>query len=139
MAVNHTVLQGHMVADPELKDTNNGTKVVNFRVAWSEKYKERETKCYLECKAFSGTAEFVCNYFRKGQELTVEGKLTTEEWTTQDGQKRSKNVLVADRVHFCGKKQDGNDMGSSEPAQASDPAPAMASAALPVDTDDLPF
>lgn len=136
MAVNHTVLQGRMVADPELKDTNNGAKVVNFRVAWSEKYKERETKCYLECKAFSGTAEFVCNYFRKGQELTVEGKLTTEEWATQDGQKRSKNVLVVDRVHFCGKKQDGNDTGSSEPAQA---VPA-ASAAMPVDMDgELPF
>ena len=133
MAVNHTVLQGHMVADPELKDTNNGTKVANFRVAWSEKYRERETKCFLECKAFSGTAEFVCNYFRKGQELTVEGKLTTDEWTTQDGQKRSKNVLVADRVHFCGKKQDGNDTGSSEPAQA---APVSA---VPADTDELPF
>ena len=134
MAVNHTVLQGHMVADPELKDTNNGTKVVNFRVAWSEKYKERETKCFLECKAFSGTAEFVCNYFRKGQELTVEGKLTTEEWTTQDGQKRSKIVLVADRVHFCGKKQDGAETGGSEPAQE-----APVAAAVPVDTDELPF
>lgn len=134
MAVNHTVLQGHMVADPELKDTNDGTKVVNFRVAWSEKYKERETKCFLECKAFSGTAEFVCNYFRKGHELTVEGKLTTEEWTTQDGQKRSKIVLVADRVHFCGKKQDGAETGSSEPTQA-----APAAAAVPVDTDELPF
>jgi len=135
MAVNHTVLQGHMVADPELKDTNNGTKLVNFRVAWSEKYKERETKCFLECKAFSGTAEFVCFYFRKGQELTVEGKLTTEEWTTQDGQKRSKIVLVADRVHFCGKKQDGNETGGSEPAQS-----APVAAAVPVDTDgELPF
>lgn len=135
MAVNHTVLQGHMVADPELNDTNNGAKVVNFRVAWSEKYKERETKCFLECKAFSGTAEFVCFYFRKGQELAVEGKLTTEEWTTQDGQKRSKIVLVADRVHFCGKKQDGAETGSSEPAQA-----APVSAAVPVDTDgELPF
>lgn len=134
MAVNHTVLQGRMVADPELKDTNSGAKVVNFRVAWSEKYKERETKCFLECKAFSGTAEFVCFYFRKGQELTVEGKLTTEEWTMQDGQKRSKNVLVADRVHFCGKKQDGSNTGSSEPPQA-----APAAAAVSVDSDELPF
>lgn len=137
MAVNHTVLQGRMVADPELKDTNNGTKVVNFRVAWSEKYKEREAKCFLECKAFSGTAEFVRNYFRKGQELTVEGKLTTEEWTTQDGQKRSKIVLVADRVHFCGKKQDGAETDGSEPAQA---AQVAASAAVPVDNlEELPF
>lgn len=125
--MNHLSLQCRMVADPELKDTNSGTKVVNFRVAWSERYKEKETKLFLECKAFSALAEHICKYFVKGQEIAVEGKLNTEEWTGQDGQKRSKVVLMVSSVHFCGKKQDG-----ATPAQDAGGFTA-------VETDELPF
>lgn len=105
MAVNHLILQGRLVADPELKDTNSGNKVVNFRIAWSEKYKEKENKCFIECKAFGAQAEFIGKYFRKGQEMNAEGKLVTEEWENQDGQKRSKIVLHMEKPHFCGPKQ----------------------------------
>ena len=105
--INSMVLQGRLVADPELKDTNSGTKVVNFRIAWSEKFKERENRLFLECKAFSGLAEHICKYFSKGQEIAVEGKLNTEEWQTQAGDKRSKTVLMVSGAHFCGKKADG--------------------------------
>lgn len=108
--INHTIMQGRMVADPELKETNGGTKVVNFRIAWSEKYKDKENKCFLECKAFGAQAEFICKYFRKGQEAGIEGKLNTEEWETQDGQKRSKIVLLVGGAHFCGKKKSGSDV-----------------------------
>lgn len=125
--MNHLSLQGRMVADPELKDTNSGTKVVNFRVAWSEKFKDRETKLFLECKAFSALAEHICKYFVKGQEIAVEGKLNTEEWTGQDGQKRSKVVLMVSSVHFCGRKQD-----NAAPAQES-------GGYTQVETDSLPF
>ena len=105
--VNHLVMQGRMVADPELKTTNSNVSVVNFRLAWSEKYKDRENKCFLECKAFGAQADFICKFFRKGQEINVEGKLNTEEWETQDGQKRSKIILLVSNVHFSGaKKQD---------------------------------
>lgn len=125
--MNHLSLQCRMVADPELKDTNSGTKVVNFRVAWSERYKEKETKLFLECKAFSALAEHICKYFVKGQEIAVEGKLNTEEWTGQDGQKRSKVVLMVSSVHFCGKRQD-----NTEPVQES-------SGYTQVETGELPF
>lgn len=125
--LNHLSLQGRMVADPELKDTNSGMKVVNFRVAWSEKFKDRETKLFLECKAFSGLAEHISHYFTKGQEIAVEGKLNTEEWTGQDGQKRSKVVLMVSSVHFCGRKQD-----NAVPAQES-------GGYTQVETEDLPF
>lgn len=103
--VNCLVMQGRFVADPELKDTNSGVKVANFKIAWSKKIKDRETKCFLECKAFDKQAEHVCKYFRKGQETVVTGELQTEEWE-KDGQKRSKIVLVIGTVHFCGKKED---------------------------------
>jgi len=126
--VNHLVLQGRFVEDPTFGQTNGGTDFANFRLAWSEKYKDRETKCFLECKAFGGTATFMQSYMnRKGQEIVAEGKLTTEEWE-KDGQKRSKIVLIVSSVHFCGKKDGG-------------PAPATAEQGgyTQVATDDLPF
>ena len=105
--LNHVAIQGRMVSDPELKDTNSGTTIANFRIAWNKKIKDRENKLYLECKAFSGLAEFITKYFSKGQEIIVEGELNTEEWKTQAGENRSKIVLIVNSVNFCGKKQDG--------------------------------
>lgn len=107
--VNHLIMQGRFVADPELRETNGGTKVCNFRIAWSEKRNERETKCFLECKSFGTQAEFISNRFSKGNEVNIEGKLTTEEWE-KDGQKRSKNVLLLEKIHFCGKREDSGDV-----------------------------
>ena len=123
--LNHLTYQGRFVADPELKDTNSGVKVVNFRVAWSEKYKDRETKCFLECKAFDKQAEHICKYFKQGQECIVEGKLNTEEWE-KDGQKRSKIVLMISGIHFCGPKQTGG-----ENVQAAATVSAEATGELP--------
>lgn len=107
--VNHLIMQGRFVADPELRETNGGTKVTNFRIAWSEKRNEREIKCFLECKSFGTQAEFICNRFSKGNEVNIEGKLTTEEWE-KDGQKRSKNVLLLEKIHFSGKREDSGDV-----------------------------
>ena len=131
--LNHICYQGRLVDDATFGDTTAGSRYANFRLAWSEKYKERETKCFLDCKAFAGTAQFMEKYLHsKGTEMLVEGKLTTDEWE-KDGQKRSKIVLVVSGVHFCGKRQDGG-TAEAAPAPAQDP-----SGYTPVDTDQLPF
>ena len=63
----------------------------------------------------------------RGQEILLEGKLTTDEWE-KDGQKRSKNALVVSSVHFCGKKDNGGDNSTHNAPEAT-----------PVETDELPF
>ena len=100
--LNKVEIQGRFTADPDVQQ-KGGFSMVEFTVAWSEKYKEREDKCFLRCKAWRGMADFVGNYFKKGQECVVEGKLLTEQWE-KDGQKQSRTVLNVDRVHFCGSK-----------------------------------
>lgn len=113
--LNKFVLQGRLTAAPEVKQTQSGVSNVAFTVAWSEKYKDVETKCFQRCKAWRGTADFLGKYFAKGQELIVSGKMVTEEWE-KDGQKHSAQILVADEVHFCGKRQDalqGSQSGDS--------------------------
>lgn len=108
--VNRMILQGRLCADPEMRRTQNGTAVCSFRVAWSETVKDRETKLFLNCVAWQGTAEMICKYFRKGKELAVEGRLYTREYDDRDGNRRSVTEMTVDRVHFCGKNEDGHGM-----------------------------
>ena len=101
--INKTLYQGRLTRDIELKKTSSDIAYTEFSVAWSEKYKESETKCFLRCKAWRSTAEFLQKYFSKGQEIGIEGHLVTEEWE-KDGQKQSRTICQVDKVHFCGSK-----------------------------------
>lgn len=112
--LNKTIIQGRMVANPELRQTTNGTAVCSFRVAWSETAKDRETKLFLPCVAWSSTAELISRYFPKGKEILLEGRLSTREYEARDGQKRNSTELTVDRVHFCGKKEDSGEKVSYE-------------------------
>lgn len=109
--LNHTTLQGRLTRDPELRNTQSGTPVCSFTVAWSEKYKETETQLFLDCTAWRGTGEMVSKYFTKGKEIIVEGKLNTRKWKDKEGNSRTSTEMTVERVHFCGTK-DGNVTGS---------------------------
>ena len=101
--LNKVILQGRLTAKPELKSTANGVMMSEFTVAWSEKYKEKETKCFMRCKAWKKTAEFISIYFDKGQEILIEGKLVTEQWESE-GKPQSRTICQVDCVNFCGNK-----------------------------------
>lgn len=138
MAVNHLTYQGRNTKDLELKTSQSGVENLSFTLAWSEKYKEVEKKCFLPCKAFRQTAVFLDKYFHnKGSEMTVEGHLETEEWEDKDGNKKSRLVLQVEKVHFCGKKQDG---AQTSPAQTTAPEPPAPGASfVEVPDEELPF
>ena len=109
--INKTILQGRFVKKPEL-ETKGGFPYCEFTVAWSEKYKENESKCFLRCKSWRNTAEFVEKYFDKGQECVIEGQMQTEEWE-KDGQHQSRTICVVDKVHFAGSKASNNGSSSN--------------------------
>ena len=108
--VNRMILQGRLCSDPERRATQNGTTVCSFRVAWSEKVKDRETKLFLPCVAWQGTAELICKYWYKGKEILLEGKLSTREYQDKNGNDRSVTEMTVDRVHFCGKNEEAQGM-----------------------------
>lgn len=107
--VNSMILQGRLVADIELRYTQSSVACTEFTVAWSEKYKDIETKCFLRCKAWRSTAELLGKYFRKGQEIIVVGHMVTEQWES-GGEKKSRTICQVDKVNFCGKKEDGGNI-----------------------------
>ena len=94
-------IQGRLTKDPEIQLVGDGYPFCPFTIAWSRKYKNKEDKLFLNCKAWNYYAEFLKNYFCKGKELVVTGKLVTEQWE-KDGQKKSMIVLKVEEIHFAG-------------------------------------
>lgn len=129
--INKVLFQGRLTKDPDLKQTQSGVPMLIFTVAWSEKYKETESRCFLLCKAWRQQAEFISKYFRKGQEVALEGHMVTEEW--KEGE--SVTVCLIDKAHFCGPKNSDTRREESKPQV--DPNEFMG---LPEGIDeDLPF
>lgn len=115
--INKTILQGRLVAAPELRSTQGGKPVASFTLAWSEKYGEREQQCFLPCVAWGKTGEHASRYFVKGQEAAAEGKLVTRKWQDQNGNNRATTELIVDQIHFCGPKRDSDTYSQNDDPQ----------------------
>ena len=102
-------------------------------MAWSEKYKETETKLFLSCTAWRGTGEMIARHFSKGKEIILEGKLSTRSYTDKNGQDRQTTELTVERAHFAGSKADG--IGASYQPNVS----GADFAEMNGDDGDLPF
>lgn len=122
--VNKVFLVGALGADPEMKYTNSGTPICNFRIATSERYKDRdgnqkEKTEWHRVVAWSKLAEICGQYLAKGRQVYVEGSLSTRSWDDQDGNKRYMTEIVAREVQFLG----GNAGQRSDNAPVDDSIP----------------
>lgn len=107
--LNRITAMGRMTRDPELRRTNSGTAVTSFTIACERDSKadngEREAD-FIECVAWSNTAEFVSKYFAKGRMAVVSGRLQTRNWTDKGGNKRKVTEIVAESVYFGDSKRE---------------------------------
>jgi len=106
-SVNKVIIVGNLGRDPESRSFQNGGKVVEMRIATSESWKDKNTgerKERTEWHAIKVMNEALANvaekYLRKGSKVYVEGQLQTRKWQDKDGNKRSKVLIRADRIHF---------------------------------------
>ena len=94
--LNHSPIMGRLVADPELRTTQNGIPVTSFRIAVERNYAgqdgERETD-FFDVTAWRGTAEIVCEYFAKGRMIAIDGRLETQAWTDRLASLRRASTL----------------------------------------------
>ena len=110
--LNSVCLMGRLTADPELKSTQLGVSVCNFRIAvdrtYTPKGQEKQTN-FINIITWRSTAEFVSRYFRKGQLVAVQGSIQTSQYTDRDGNKRTTFDVVADNVFFAEKKAESGE------------------------------
>ena len=115
--LNKVFLQGRLVADPELRHTQQGTPVASFRLAVDRGYKSKDPNAqnadFVNVVSWRNTAEFVCKYFTKGRMMLVEGRLQMRDYTDKDGNRRVAAEIVTDNVYFCDSRTDetGADSG----------------------------
>ena len=99
MAFDNTVtVSGNVVRDPELRFTNSNKAVCEFTVAWNQMARDGQEKKahFFDCVAWEKMAESVSENARRGQRVTVTGRLNFDSWE-KDGQKRNKvNIVVED-------------------------------------------
>lgn len=127
---NNTTFIGNLVRDPETRFLTSGASVTNFTVAVNRKYKKQdgedtEETAFIDCETFGRLSEIIGQYTCKGSSVHVSGRLKTDSWTTQDGQKRSKLKVVAENVQFLDNRNGSEPTHSRQQQQASAPAPAV--------------
>ena len=102
---NKVLLMGNLTRDPQLSYTPSQTAVVDFGLATNRRWKgqddeNREETCFVDCRAFGRQAENINKYLSKGQLVFVEGRLTFDSWTAQDGTKRSRHRVTVVNSQF---------------------------------------
>ena len=123
--LNEVILMGRLTRDPDVRMTQNGTTAANFALACERDYapqgQDRETD-FFDIVAFRNTADFVGQYFSKGQLVAVKGRLQQRDWTDKQGNKRRTTEILAYRCYFAEKRQD-RDASDAGFQQMSDSTP----------------
>jgi len=104
--LNSVLVEGNLVADPELRYTSSGTPVCSFTIGVNRSWKDgdqwKDEASYFDITAWNRQGEVCKEHLTKGQSVRVAGRLKQDRWE-QEGQKRSKVIIVAEHVEF-GKK-----------------------------------
>lgn len=161
MAVNHVNLIGNLTRDAALQNTNNGTPVMNFTLAFSEQARQQDGTYkaipqYVDCVMFGNRAEKVAQYFKKGVKIGIDGSLRYHNWDdhfydasgneiqvfTRNGQpkstKRNQLQVIVDEFEFCNSRNNGGENEQSNGGYHQQPSAPATSSANGYD-DDVPF
>lgn len=149
-SVNKAILLGYLGADPETRYTGDGAAITSFRIATSERWKDKtsgeqqEKTEWHRCVTFGKVAEIAGEYLKKGSLCYVEGRLQTRKWQDKEGQDRYTTEITVGELKFF------RSPGEEAPAQTAKPV-AEKPAAKPAPTqrpvgkylddlaDDIPF
>jgi len=115
---NRVIEVGNLTRDPKLKwvDIRGEQKAVaNLGLAVNTKFGRREDTLFIDVEVWGKQAENCKEYLSKGSLALVEGRLKLDSWETDDGSKRNKISIVADKVTFLPKP--GDSRRSSGPAE----------------------
>jgi len=163
---NKIILAGNLTRDIEIKYTQSGSAIGNTAIATSRKFKsatgeQKEEVLFIDLTFFGRTAEIANQYLRKGSKVLVDGRLKLDQWTAQDGSKRSKHSVTVENLQMLGSKDEAAPMGGNGYSQQggtdynapsndsyNQPAPSAPKAApqptsnipeIDINEDEIPF
>ncbi len=142
MSLNKVMLIGNVGKDPEVRYLEGNSKVATFRLATSEKYRDRDGNIreiteWHSVVTWRATADLVEKYVRKGTQLYVEGRLRTRTWSDKSGNSRTSTEIISENLQLLGRapeRQETNVRPVQETVRPIQEVPAPGDA-----DDDLPF
>jgi single-strand DNA-binding protein len=142
---NKVILMGNLTRDPQLSYLPSQTAVVDFGIAVNRHWtgqdgQQREEVCFVDCRAFGKPAETISKYCKKGRPLMLEGRLTFDSWTGQDGVKKSRLRVTVESFQFLPTGGRGAEQVAPADEGAQSPAEDGGAADVPNNSkDDIPF
>ncbi|MFH1462012.1 MAG: single-stranded DNA-binding protein [bacterium] len=103
---NRVIMMGNLTRDPDVKQLTSGQSVCRLSIASNRQFKNKQTGtmvqevCFVDVDVWGPQADSSGQYLRKGSSVLIEGRLKLDTWQDNEGQKRSKHSIVADRVTF---------------------------------------
>ena len=102
-------MAGNLTKDVEIRYLPNGSAVANTALAANRKYtlqngEKKEEVCFIDISFFGRSAEIANQYLKRGSKVLVEGRLSFDQWTDQNGQKRSKHSIVVEMMQMLDSK-----------------------------------
>jgi single-strand DNA-binding protein len=120
-SLNKAMLIGNLGKDPEMKYMPSGKAVVNFSIATSEQWKDKnsgekqEKTEWHNIVVFDKLAEICGKYLKKGSTVYIEGKLQTRKWTDKNGVDRYTTEILAHEMKMMGGKKESSEEKSDAP------------------------
>ncbi len=145
---NKIILAGNLVRDIEIKYTQSGSAIGNTALATTRKFKsatgeQKVEVLFIDLTFFGRTAEIANQYLRKGSKVLVDGRLKLDQWTAQDGSKRSKHSVSVENLQMLGSKDEAQPMpdapSTNHPAPSAPPQPTPNIPDIDVNEDEIPF
>ena len=108
--LNKVILMGRLTRDPEIRYSQSAEPmaIARYSLAVERRFKrEGEPKAdFIPCVAFGKQGEFAERYFRKGQLVSVAGRLQVRNWEDNEGKKRTATEVVVEEQYFAESKKD---------------------------------
>lgn len=147
---NLVVLMGNITRDIEVRYTPTGVAIIKLGLAMNRKWfdsktnQKKESVVFVDVDVWGKQAETVQQYFKKGDQIHIQGRLDTESWVDKEtGKKRTKQKVVCERFQFVGgRKSDGaapRPAGTTQQRQPTEPGASEPPEDLDIQEESIPF
>lgn len=144
MNVNKAIIAGNLTRDPETRTTSSGQTVTSFGLAtnrfWTNKEsgeKQKQTE-YHNITLWGRMGENAQKYLKKGSLAYIEGRLQTNTWEDQQGNKRSKTEIIAERLQF-GPRTNPSDQNNPNKEEPDNKKEDEKSSPEEINVEEIPF
>ncbi|MBI2356077.1 MAG: single-stranded DNA-binding protein [Candidatus Doudnabacteria bacterium] len=141
MDLNKAMIIGRLTRDPEVRSTPSGAKVASFGVATNYRWTDQQGQKHEQVEfhnvvVWRRLADIAEQYLKKGSIVYVEGRLQTRSWDGNDGQKKNRTEIIAEKIQLGPRTTPGSP-AAEQPAQQ--PASQPEESVIQIEDSDIPF